>query len=50
MSQGKQIPPALLKQIEEDKRKERELDQPNIKRPFANTNINANANKYKRFR
>jgi hypothetical protein len=46
MSQGKQIPLALLKQIEEDKRKERELDQPNIKRTFvnANTNINANAN------
>ena len=44
LSQGKQIPSALLKQIEEDKRKEREIDQPNIKRPFTNTNINTNIN------
>jgi hypothetical protein len=44
ISQGKQIPPGLLKQIEEDKRKEKEMDQPNTKRVNTNTNTNTNTN------
>jgi hypothetical protein len=44
-SQGKPIPPALLKQIEEDRRKEKELDEPFPKKKFYEPKTNQNLGK-----